>query len=175
MTPRTIFNFSILLSLSVLAACQHTGQKLILSTKPAVELRAIQSRAFETTDQTKMMRTIVATLQDLGYKIDKIEPGAGSVTGTKLSALRLTASVYPRGTTQLIVRSNAIVRMPQQQQQQTESQVDDPLFYQQLFFEPLAKALFLTALQVEDDPGEPKAIGAAQPSTDSAVEPAVEP
>lgn len=175
MMPRTVFNFSVLLSLSVLAACQHTGQKMILSAKPAVELRAIQSRAFETTDQTKMMRTIVATLQDLGYKIDKIEPAAGSITGTKLSALRLTASVYPRGTTQLIVRSNAIVRMPQQQQRQTESQVDDPTFYQQLFFEPLSKALFLTALQVEDDGNEPTSAGGAQPSSADQTGPTVEP
>lgn len=135
-----------------LAACQHTNERLILSSKPAVELRAMQSRAFETTDQPKMLRVIVATLQDLGYKIDKVEPAAGSITATKLAALRLTASVYPRGTTQLMVRSNAQVKLPQQQQQRNvETQVDDPEFYQKLFFEPLSKAVFLTALQVEDD------------------------
>lgn len=127
-------------------ACQHTGERIILSSKPAVELRAIQSRAFDTTDKLKMMRTIVSTLQDLGYKIDKVEPGAGSVSATKLSFLHLTASVYPRGTSQLMVRANAQVKT----QQQTENQVDDPEFYQKFFFEPLSKAIFLTALQVED-------------------------
>ena len=134
-----------------ISACQHTNERLILSSKPAVELRAIQSRAFDTTDQLKMMRAIIATLQDLGYKIDKVEPAAGSVSATKLAALKLSASVYPRGTTQLIVRSNAQVKLPQQQQQNVETQVDDPEFYQKFFFEPLAKAIFLTALQVEDD------------------------
>lgn len=138
-----------------ITACQHTNERLILSSKPAVELRAMQSRAFDTADQNKMMRTIVATLQDLGYKIDKVDPRAGSVTATKLSALRVNASVYPRGASQLIVRSNAQVKLNQQaQSQMIESQVDDPEFYQKFFFEPLSKAIFLTALQVEEESKE---------------------
>ena len=45
-----------------------------------------------------------------------------------------------------MVRANAIVKAQNLQ----ETQVDDPGFYQQLFFEPLSKAIFLTALQVDD-------------------------
>lgn len=143
--------------LLVLGGCQHTrGDEVLMSTKSAVELRAIQSRAFDTPDRYKTLRAVVASLQDLGYTIDKVETGAGTVSATKLTALRLTASVYPRGTTQTIVRANALVRI---QQQQNQNQVDDPEFYQKYFFEPLSKALFLTALQVEDDvetPTEPQ-------------------
>lgn len=138
-----------------LAACQQMPQeKLILSTKPPLELRAMQTRAFETTDKTKTMRTVIATLQDLGYKIDKVEPNAGTVSATKLSALQMSVSVYPRGAAQLAVRSNAQVKI-MAQQNNTQNQVDDPEFYQKLFFEPLSKAMFLNALLVEDgDSGE---------------------
>lgn len=133
-----------------LAACQHPQQPpVITSTKSPVELRAMESRAFDTKDRSKTLRAVIATLQDLGYSIEKVEPEAGTVSAIKLSALRLTASVYPRGDSQLMVRANAEIKvMPTSQQ---AHQVDDPAFYQQMFFEPLAKALFLTALQVEDD------------------------
>ena len=51
-------------------------------------------------------------------------------------------------------------------------QVDDPAFYQQRIFEPLAKAMFLTALQIEDKDAaemEPdKAKAEAKPDADSA-------
>lgn len=148
---------ALLLVVTALAACQHTrgGDDIMMSQKSAVELRAMQSRAFDTSDRYKTIRAIVATLQDLGYSIDKVETGAGTVSATKLTALRLTASVYPRGATQTIVRTNALVKI---EQQRILNQVDDPVFYQQLFFEPLSKALFLTALQVEDGieiPAEP--------------------
>lgn len=139
---------ALLLVAGALAACQTTrGDNIMMSQKGAVEMRAMQSRAFETPDRYKTIRAIVATLQDLGYSIDKVESGAGTVSATKLTALRLTASVYPRGSTQTVVRANAMVKV---EQQQIQNQVDDPIFYQQLFFEPLSKALFLTALQVED-------------------------
>jgi hypothetical protein len=148
-----------------LTACQAAKQPtLIESQKSPVELRGMQSRAFETTDREKTLRAVISTLQDLGYSIDKVEPPAGTVTGTKLSQLRLTATVYPRGETRMIVRANATVSLPHR----PITQVDDPRFYQQLFFEPLAKAMFLSALQVED-PGEPPA--PASGTTATAVAP----
>ena len=129
---------------ALLAACQ-TNQQAVLSTKSPVELRAIQARAFDMSDRNKALRAVIATLQDLGYNIDKVEAGAGTVTATKLGRLHITATVYARGETRIIVRANALVQMPNQ-----ESQVDDPVFYQQFFFEPLAKAMFLAALEVQD-------------------------
>jgi hypothetical protein len=161
-------NFAVVLrSLAVaalgltLVACEHHQQKLVLSQKSPVELRAMQSRAFDTADRNKALRTVIATLQDLGYTIDKVESEAATVTGTKLSVLRLTAAVYPRGEKQLIVRSNAQVKL--HAGNLTENQVDDPIFYQQLFFEPLAKAMFLTALQIEDKDEAPVPMPAPAP------------
>jgi hypothetical protein len=94
----------------------------------------------------RYIRTIIATLQDLGYNLDKVDAGSGTISATKLAALKMTASVYPRNPTQLMVRANAIVKAANVR----DTQVDDPAFYQQDFFEPLSKAIFLQALQVDD-------------------------
>lgn len=148
---RTVRLIGLGLMILALSACQQNNEpKLVLSAKSAVEVRSMQTRAFETTDRNRTLRTVVATLQDLGYSINKVEPAAGTVTATKLAYLRLTATIYSRGETQTIVRANAIYKLPAQ-----DTQVDDPVFYQKLFFEPLAKAMFLSALQVEDAPEAP--------------------
>ena len=64
-------------ALLVVLACTgcQTPQTVILSTKSSVELRAMQTRAFDTSDRPKMVRTIIATLQDLGYNLDKVDAG----------------------------------------------------------------------------------------------------
>jgi hypothetical protein len=107
----------------------------------------MQSRAFDTDNRNKVFRGIIATFQDLGYSVMKVEPSAGTVTADKLARLKMTATVYPRSKDRMIVRSNAIVRLGPNSQ---GHQVDEPKFYQQRFFEPLSKAIFLQALQIED-------------------------
>jgi hypothetical protein len=130
------------------ACAAPNPDEILLSKKGAVELRAMQSRAFSTADRPTVLRAVIATLQDLGYTIEKVEPSAGTVSALKLAALRLTATVYERGSSETVVRANALVRL--QTTSNRQNQVDDPEFYQKFFFEPLSKALFLTALQVED-------------------------
>jgi uncharacterized lipoprotein len=152
------------------AACQPPQQPPVLfSKKSPVELRAMQTRSFAMPDRQKAFRVVIATLQDLGYSIEKVEPAAGSVTADKLSQLRMTATVNLRGTTEVVVRANAEVKpMPTSAQ---ASQVDDPDFYLQDFFEPLSKALFLTALQVEDPPDSEASQDAASQKAESAPSP----
>lgn len=135
-------------ALSLLQACASQQPEVILSKKSAVELRSMQSRMFETSDKKKVYRATIATFMDLGYSIEKVSPEAGTVTADKLAILRMTASIYPRDDSRMIVRSNAIVKVGVGAKQ--GHQVDGPEFYQKRFFEPLSKALFLTALQVED-------------------------
>ena len=67
-------------------------------------------------------------------------------SATKLGRLKVTATETAHGATQITVRVNAVVTMPGLK----NTQVDDPVFYHQLFFEPLSKAMFVTALQVDD-------------------------
>lgn len=124
------------------AGCQTDSRQQALATSESqLALRQMQTRAFDTTDRKKMLRTIIATLQDLSFVIDKADAELGSVSGTKLDGyqLRMTVSVRPRGETQILVRSNA---------QYNITPVEDPEPYQQ-FFTALEKSVFLTAHQVD--------------------------
>jgi hypothetical protein len=48
-----------------------------------------------------MLRTVIATMQDLSFVIDKADAGLGTVSGTKLDGyqLRMTVTVRPRDRT----------------------------------------------------------------------------
>jgi hypothetical protein len=130
------------LAVLLLAGCQTDSRRQVLATTESqLALRQMQSRAFDTTDRNMMLRTVVATLQDLSFVIDEADAMIGSVSGTKLDGyrLRMTVSIRPRGETQLLVRANA---------QYNVKAVDDPEPYQQFFF-ALEKSLFLTAHQVD--------------------------
>lgn len=142
------------------AACQTKDAAMAVtpSSKSAVELRAMQGRVFDTADRGKTLRTVIATLQDLGYSIEKVEAGAGTVSARKLANLQMTVSVFPRGAKQMTVRANAVVTT-----EAAAAQVDAPEFYQQLFFEPLSKALFLTALQEDSAANMPMDQPSIQP------------
>ena len=132
---------SLVLALLV-AACQTDSKDQVLATDASqVALRSIQTRAFDTTDRQTTLRTVIATLQDLGFVIDKADDVLGSVSGTKLDGyqLRMTVSVRPRGEEQLLVRANA---------QYNIYPVEDPEPYQQ-FFAALEKSMFLTAQAVD--------------------------
>ena len=64
---------------------QWNAQKQILmSEKSQVKLRSIQSRVFDTTDKVKILRGVVATLQDLYFEIDVLDEDLGVVSGKKL-------------------------------------------------------------------------------------------
>ena len=133
----------ILLFALLSCGCQHTATTGILdsNSQSQVSLRNIQTKAFDTTDKSKTLRTIIATLQDLGFVIDKADKSLGTVTGTKFvrhKALKMTVSVRPRSNAQLIVRANA---------QYGIRPINDPIPYQD-FFNSLAKAMFLEAHNV---------------------------
>jgi hypothetical protein len=132
----------LLLVTSAITGCVNNSTNSALDVgSNQVQLRQIQSRAFDTTDKAKTLRTVIAVLQDLGFVIDKADLELGTVTATKLDgyALRMSVSVRPRGTTQLMVRANG---------QYQEEAVTDPAPYQS-FFNSLAKGMFLTAQNVD--------------------------
>ncbi len=125
-----------------LTGCQTTSMNQVMETSESqVAIRQIQTRAFDTTSSTKTLRTIIATLQDLGFVIDKADDELGTVSGTKLNgySLRMTVTVRPRGKKQTLVRANATYNV---------TPVEDPQPYQQ-FFTALQKAMFLTAHEVD--------------------------
>lgn len=126
-----------------ITGCQTNSMNQVLETghESQVELRQIQTRAFDTTARDKTLRTVIATLQDLSFVIDKADQELGTVSGTKLDGyqLRMTVTVRPRGKKQTLVRANATYNV---------TPVTDPEPYQQ-FFTALEKAMFLTAHEVD--------------------------
>jgi len=130
------------LALLALSGCQTSSMNKVMETSASqVEMRQIQTRAFNTTNKKKTLRTVIATLQDLGFVIDKADDELGTVSGTKLDgySLRMTVTVRPKGSKQTMVRANATYNV---------TPVEDPEPYQQ-FFVALEKAMFLTAHQVD--------------------------
>ncbi len=125
----------------VLVSCAPSTKQVLATSESQVKLRAIQTRSFDTTDKNKMLRTVIATLQDLGFIIDKADANLGTVSATKLERynLKVTVTVRERGDSQLLVRANA---------QYNITPVEDPEPYQQ-FFNSLSKAVFLTAHEVD--------------------------
>lgn len=140
MRKHVVIIFNLILALS-LYACAAKQKDILRAEESQVKLRSIQSRVFDITDPIRLLRTIIATLQDLGFVIDDADETLGTVSGTKRSgyALRMTVSIRPKGDNQMIVRSNA---------QYNLQTVEDPEPYQQ-FFAALSKSLFLEAQQIE--------------------------
>ncbi len=120
-----------------LAACVNPNKQALATKESQVSLRVMQSRLFDTQDKEKALRTVIATLQDLAFVIDKADATLGTVSATKAGRypLRMSVTVQPKGTAQMRVRANAQVGL---------EAVEDPVPYQQ-FFEALSKAMFLTA------------------------------
>ncbi len=106
-------------------------------TQTQLQLRQVQSRTFETSDKERTMRAVIATLQDLGFVIDKADLTLGTVSATKLDgyAFRMTVSVRPKGTGKMVVRANG---------QMNTTPITAPEPYQS-FFRALERSIFLSA------------------------------
>lgn len=132
---------AVLASVSMTGCARNANDTVLDAGNNQVELRQMQSRAFDITDKEKTMRSVIATLQDLGFVIDKADLTLGTVTGTKLDgyALRMTVTVRPRNAKQMLVRASA---------EYQQEAVTDPAPYQ-AFFASLSKSMFLTAQNVD--------------------------
>ncbi|MDD4894632.1 MAG: hypothetical protein PHW54_04880 [Candidatus Omnitrophica bacterium] len=137
--------FFVLLGLCLvvsLSGCATPASSALGTEESQVQLRSIQTRAFDTTDKKKMMQTVISTMQDLDFVIEKADFTLGSVTGSKFAGyetVTMSVTVRQRGEKQLLVRANA---------QYGVKSVEDPLTYQD-FFTALEKSMFLTAQQVD--------------------------
>jgi len=128
-------NILIILVLVELTGCAaNYSKQQILAAGSQVQVRSYQTRTYDTDDKIRVLRSVMSTLQDLGFVIDKADDVVGIVSATKLDRynLSMSISVRPSGE-QMIVRANA---------QYNLTAVEEPGPYQD-FFTSLDKGLFL--------------------------------
>ncbi len=129
------------LGLILLAGCVTTTPADVAGAGTQLETRQIQTREYDTLDKAMTMRSVIATLQDLGFTIDQADAELGTVTATRLHqyTMRMTVTVVEKDAGRISVRTNARIG---------ENSVTDAATYQD-FFVALDKAMFLTLHKVD--------------------------
>jgi len=132
--------FVAFLGLTLLTGCMTTSQGVLGTQNSQVETRNYQSRTFDTGDKKMVLRSVISTMQDLGFIIDRADETLGTVSGTSFkNDSKMTVSVRPSGTKQMIVRANASAGL---------YEITSPVAYQN-FFNALSQSLFLDAHTIE--------------------------
>jgi hypothetical protein len=128
--------------LAILTACQlDSRQQVLASTNSQVAQRAMSTRAFDTNDSAKVFQAVIATLQDLGFVVDRADSVLDTISATKYGGglVRLTVTIRPEGSSRTVVRASG---------QLNQHELSDPAPFQR-FFEALSQALFLQANSVD--------------------------
>ena len=132
--------FGAIFGLTLWTGCISTGDSVLGTQNSQVETRNYQSRTFDTNDKKMVMRSVIATMQDLGFIIDRADETLGTVSGTSFTNnSKMTVSVRPSGTKQMLVRANASANL---------HEITAPTAYQN-FFNALSQSMFLDAHMVE--------------------------
>jgi len=131
---------AMILTCVTLSACASQNAA-ITESGSQVHTRHMQTRVYDTLDRQDTLRSVLATLQDLGFVIDTADYEMATITATKLQEyrIRMTVTVRDRDDSRLAVRANA---------QFNDQAIEDPHAYQD-FFTVLDKAMFLTMHKVD--------------------------
>ncbi len=145
----------ILLASISIAACQkiQTATDALTISQGSVERRQIESRTLEVRDDKVLIQTVVATLQDFGFKIHESNASAGLVTGSKsqlsggfygLKAdIRVTITATQVRNKKSVVRANFQKIIPSHDPRLYRSErISDHNLYQK-FFNSIEQSLFL--------------------------------
>ena len=129
------------LGLLLVGGCATMTPFDVVGAGTQLQIRQIQTREYNTLDKQMTMRSVIATLQDLGFTIDQAHLDLGTVTATRLHqyTMRMTVTVVEHGDKRISVRANARIG---------ENSVQDAATYQD-FFVVLNKAMFLTLHKVD--------------------------
>jgi hypothetical protein len=129
------------LGLLLVGGCATTTPSDVVGAGTQLQIRQIQTREYDTLDKQMTMRSVIATLQDLGFTIDQAHLDLGTVTATRLHeyTMRMTVTVVEKDAGRISVRANARIG---------ENSVTDAATYQD-FFVVLDKAIFLTLNNVD--------------------------
>ena len=137
--------FAVIL-LAIVVSCGAKATD-ITGSDSQLEIRQLQTREYDTLNKEMTLRSVVATLQDLGFIIDTADASIGTVTATRVYQeksyetyeMRMTITVRERKNGRIAVRANARLH---------EEVIKNPRTYQD-FFAALDKSMFLTLHQVD--------------------------
>ncbi len=126
-------------SLLACSAPPKPEPRLLAPTEEQMKLRSYQTRTFDVGDRQRAMRAVIATLQDLGFIIERANEPLGLVTAARFQepnyydVIAVTVTVRPQEGGRMMIRANAIYN---------NAPIEDPTAYQN-FFASLQRALFL--------------------------------
>ena len=130
---------ALLLALASCAMPPQPQPNLLAPTEEQLKLRSYQSRSFEISDRKRAIRGVMATLQDLGFIIERANAELGLVTAARFAepnyydVIAVTVTVRPQAGGKMLIRANAIY---------DNAPLEDPKAYQN-FFASLQRALFI--------------------------------
>jgi len=121
-------------------AAPEVKPDLLAPTEAQMKIRSLQTRSFDLTDRNAAIRGVIASLQDLGFIIERANEGLGLVTAARFAepnyydVVTITVTVRQETAEKMSFRANAIYN---------NKPIDDPKVYQN-FFAALQRALFLS-------------------------------
>ncbi|HOD50659.1 MAG TPA: hypothetical protein PLJ71_11020 [Candidatus Hydrogenedentes bacterium] len=167
----------LLFVLTLVGSCATSVPKEALALRPeALELRQLQTRVFETTEEERLLTAGLGVLQDLGFNIDESESKLGVIVGSKQRSARdageiagkvvlgallganvpwdnqqiirvaLVTRPHPESRTSVRVTFQRRIWNSNGQLSKIES-IEDPEIYQE-FFTRLSKGVFLEAHEI---------------------------
>lgn len=121
--------------------CVSNATRNIAGPGSQLATRQVQTRSYEVNNKEMAMRSVIATLQDLGFTIDQADLGLGVITATRLHeyTMRMTVTVVDQDDFTMSVRASARI---------DEDTVRDAVTYQD-FFAALDKAMFFTRNNID--------------------------
>ena len=112
---------------------------LLAPTEEQMKMRSYQTRTFDIEDRELAMRAVIASLQDLGFIIERANEPLGLVTAARFQEpnyydiIAVTVTVRPQEGGRMMIRANAIYN---------NAPIEDPKAYQN-FFATVQRALFV--------------------------------
>jgi hypothetical protein len=118
---------------------QKAPKELLSLDEAQMKIRSYQTRSFDVKDQNRVLRGVVAALQDLGFIVERANGPMGLVTAGKFGPngrgfVEVTVTVRAKGEEQSEVRANAIFNT---------KPIEDPKVYQN-FFRAVERSLFVS-------------------------------
>lgn len=103
-----------LLALGSLLLITGCAAPTVQTEESQLQVRAAQTRLYDTLDYDDAIRAVVATLLDLGFTLEYADFDAGTVTGERIwgDSMRMTVSVRQQDAERLTVRASALDIVP---------------------------------------------------------------